>query len=160
MNMKKYLFGIFLLLFVAGCSNGENTSVRFTEQQAVPFEIMKYDEKIAPVFMSLVPHIAYANTQAQFESLQARFDVENFSIDMEKYIAVFIVTYSDSCGTMVDGVYNHNGHLSVQLIDSGGASCEEKATPHTFVLQAEKGQYEKVELYNGNIIKSSVDVEE
>lgn len=157
--MKKYLFTILLLLLIAGCSNGESKSVKFTEQQAVPFEIVKYDEKIAPIFMSLVPHIAYASTQAQFESLQARFDVDNFSIDLEKYIAVFLVTYSDSCGTMVDGVYNHNGHLSVQLMDNLGSSCDEQGVPHTFVLQVEKDQYEKVQLYNGNIIKSSADVE-
>ena len=77
--MKKYLFAIILLL-LAGCSNGENTKVKFTEKQAVPFEIIKYDEKIAPIYETLVPHIAYANTQGQFESLQARFDVDNFTI--------------------------------------------------------------------------------
>lgn len=156
--MKKYLFAMILLL-LAGCSNGESTKVKFTEQQAVPFEIIKYDEKIAPIYESLVPHIAYANTQAQFESLQARFDVDNFTLDMDKYMAVFIVTYSDSCGTSVDNVYNHDNYLAVQLIDNGGQACKEEGVPHTFVLQVEKDQYEKVELYNGNIIKSSVDVE-
>lgn len=156
--MKKYLFAIILLL-LAGCSNEENTKVKFTEQQAVPFDIIKYDEKIAPIYESLVPHIAYANTQAQFESLQARFDVENFTVDMDKFMAVFIVTYSDSCGTSVDNVYNHDDYLAVQLIDNVGQACEEEGVPHTFVLQVEKGQYEKVQLYNGDIIKSSVDVE-
>lgn len=157
--MKKYLFAIILLLLVAGCSNGESTKVRFTEKQAVPFEIIKYDEKIAPIYESLVPHIAYANTQGQFESLQGRFDVENFTLDMDKYMAVFIVTYSGSCGTSVDNVYKHDNYLAVQLIDNVGQKCEDEGKPHTFVLQVEKDEYEKVQLYNGEIIKSSVDVE-
>ena len=156
--MKKYLLAIMLLL-LAGCSSGESTAVKFTEQQAVPFEIVKYDENIAPIYESLVPHIAYANTQGQFDSLKARFDVENFTVDMEKYMAVFIVTYSDSCGTTVDNVYKHNNYLAVQLIDNVGSACKEEGVPHTFVLQVEKDEYEKVQLYNEEIIKSSVDVE-
>lgn len=157
--MKKYLFAIILLLLVAGCSNGESTKVTFTEKHAVPFEIVKYDEKIAPIYEALVPHIAYANTQEQFESLQGRFDVDNFTIDMDKYLAVFIVTYSGSCGTSVDNVYKHGNYMAVQLIDNVGQKCEDEGMPHSFVLQVEKDEYEKVQLYNGEIIKSSVDVE-
>lgn len=158
--MKKFLLAIFLLL-LAGCSDGEGKQqhTKFTEQQAVPFELVHYEEKIAPIYESLVPHIAYANTQSQFESLQGRFNVADFSIDLDNYMAVFIVTYSNSCGVVVDGVYEHDGYLAVQLIDSNGKSCDVEGVPHTFVLQVEKNQYKKVQLFNGEIIKSSVDVE-
>lgn len=157
--MKKFLLALFLLL-LAGCSDGEGKQhTKFTEQQAVPFELVHYEEKIAPIYESLVPYIAYANTPSQFEALQGRFNVENFSIDMDKYMAVFIVTYSDGCGTSVDGVYNQDDFLSVQLIDAKGESCDVEGVPHTFVLQVEKNDYKKVQLFNGEIIKSSVDVE-
>ena len=159
LKMKKFLLAIFLLL-LTGCSDGEEKQhTKFTEQQAVPFELVHYEEKIAPIYESLVPHIAYASTPSQFESLQGRFNVGDFSIDMDNYMAVFIVTYSNGCGVSVDGVYDHDGYLAVQLIDSNGKSCDAEGVPHTFVLQVEKNQYEKVQLYNGEIIKSSVDVE-
>ena len=157
--MKKYLLALFLLL-LAGCSDGEGKQhTKFTEQQAVPFELVHYEEKIAPIYESLVPYIAYASTPSQFETLQGRFKVADFSIDLDNYMAVFIVTYSNSCGVFVDGVYNHDGYLGVQLIDSNGKSCDVEGVPHTFVLQVEKNQYKKVQLFNGEIIKSSVDVE-
>ena len=144
---------------LAGCSNTDKQSPILTEKQAVPFEIVKYEEKIAPVYGSLVPHIAYAETEGQLRELMGRFQVEGFTIDLEKYMAVFLVTYSDSCGITLDGVYNNNGFLSAQLIDAKGQNCEEEAVPHTFVLQVEKQDYEKVQLYNGNVIKSSTDIE-
>jgi hypothetical protein len=158
--MKKYWIFLLIVLLV-GCSgsDSEKDAPVFTDNQAVPFEIVKYEEKIAPVYGQLVPHIAYAKTEGQLEALKGRFDIEELSMDMEQYFAVFIVTYSDSCGITVDGVYNKDGLLSVQLLSASGEFCDETAVPHTFVLQVEKGDYEKVQLYNGNVIKSSMDVE-
>ena len=159
MKMKKYWLFLLIVLLV-GCSGGEKAEAPlFTDDQAVPFEIVKYEEKIAPVYGQLVPHIAYAKTQGQLEELKARFDVEDVQMDMDKYFAVFIVTYSDSCGIAVDSVYNKDGLLSVQLLSASGESCDQTAVPHTFVLQVEQGEYEKVQLFNGNVIKSSMDVE-
>ncbi|ATP40075.1 Fe-S oxidoreductase [Solibacillus sp. R5-41] len=156
--MKKYW--IFLLLLVlAGCSSSNNDgAMLFTEKQAVPFEIVKYEEKIAPVYESLVPYISYASTEGQLKELQARFKVEGFTVDMDNYMAVFLVTYSDSCGIAVDGVYNDAGKLAVQLMDVQGTNCEKEGIPHTFVLQVPKQDYEKVQFYNGNIIKSSTEI--
>ncbi|WP_413363376.1 Fe-S oxidoreductase [Lysinibacillus sp. 3P01SB] len=156
--MKKYWIFLLIVLLV-GCSGREEAAPLFTDDQAVPFQIVKYEEKIAPVYEQLVPHIAYAKTEGQLEALKGRFDIENLSMDMEQYFAVFIVTYSDSCGIAVDGVYNKDGLLSVQLLSASGEACDETPEPHTFVLQVEKGEYEKVQLYNGNVIKSSMDVE-
>ncbi|MGN7477500.1 Fe-S oxidoreductase [Solibacillus silvestris] len=156
--MKKYILAVFVLL-LAGCSSGEGAKNKFTEQQSVPFEIVHYEERIAPIYESLVPHIAYANTQSQFELLQGRFKVDNFSVNMDKYMAVFIVTYSNGCGIAIDGVYDHDGYLAVQLLESDKKTCDKEGVPHTFVLQVEKKKYEKVQLYNGHIIKSSADVE-
>ena len=156
--MKKYWLFL-LIVLLAGCSSSEKEVPLFTKEQAVPFEIVKYEEKIAPVYEQLVPHIAYAKTKEQLEALKGRFDIEDLSMDMDQYFAVFIVTYSDSCGIAVDGVYNKDGLLSVQLLAASGEACDEKAVPHTFVLQVEQGAYEKVQLFNGNVIKSSMDVE-
>ncbi|MEK4627453.1 MAG: Fe-S oxidoreductase [Solibacillus sp.] len=156
--MKKYwIFLLFALL--AGCNNADTNGPMFTEKQAVPFELIKYEEKIAPVYESVVPYIAYAETEGQLKELQGRFQVDGFTVDLEKYIAVFLVTYSDSCGITLDGVYNNNGFLSAQLLEAKGQNCEEEGVPHTFVIQVEKQEYEKVQLYNGNVIKSSMDVE-
>lgn len=155
--MKKYM--LFLLIFlIAGCSSNSDVEL-FSESQAVPFEIVKYEEKIAPIYESLVPHIAYAKTEGQLKELQGRFKVDGFTIDMDKYFAVFLVTYSDGCGIAVDGVYNQDGKLVTQLLAAEGPDCDEKGVPHTFVLQVEKQDYEKVQLYNGNIIKSSTEVD-
>lgn len=157
--MKKYWLFLLIVLLV-GCSGAEKDVPLFTKEQAVPFEIVKYEEKIAPVYEQLVPHIAYAETANQLEALKGRFDIEDLSMDMDQYFAVFIVTYSDSCGIAVDGVYNNGGLLSVQLLTASGKACDEKAVPHTFVLQVEKGDYQKVQLFNGDVIKSSMDVEQ
>lgn len=158
--MKKY--GISLLLVVlalTGCDGGAKSTPTFAEDKAVPFEIVKYEEKIAPVYESLVPYVAYAKTAGQLEELQARFQVEGVTMDMENYFAVFIVTYSNSCGIAVDSVYNHDGNLAAKLLPVEGSNCKEEGVPHTFVLQVEKQDYEKVQLYNGDIIKSSVEVD-
>jgi hypothetical protein len=158
--MKK--LGICLLLAVmtlVACDGGENSAPAFTEDEAVPFEIVKYEEKIAPVYGSLVPYIAYAETEGQLKELQGRFQVDDFTMDMDQYFAVFIVTYSDSCGIAVEGMYEHEGTLAAKLQPVEGNACKEDGIPHTFVLQVEKQDYNKVQLYNGNIIKSSIDVD-
>lgn len=156
--MKKYW--IFLLILVlAGCSSSDNDgAMQFTEKQAVPFEIVHYEDKIAPIYESLVPYISYAETEGQLKELQKRFQVEDFTVDMDNYMAVFLVIYSDSCGIAVDGVYNDAGKLAVQLMDVKGGNCKKEGIPHTFVLQVAKQDYEKVQLYNGNIIKSSTEI--
>ena len=106
-----------------------------------------------------MPHIAYAENERQLKELQGRFQVDGFTMDMEKYFAVFIVTYSNSCGIAPDGMYNHNGTLAARLLPVEGPNCkEEEGMPHTFVIQVEKQDYEKVQLYNGDVIKSSMDV--
>lgn len=156
--MKKYVLLIVTLLLLAACSNKEEKEPMFTEKQAVSFEIVKYEEKIAPIFESLVPHIDYAKTESQLEELKARFRVDGFDIDMENYMAAFVVTYSDGCGIALDGVYDYQNYLAVQLLGIGGDKCDEEGVPHTFVVQVEKKDYEKVQLYNGNIIKSSTEV--
>ena len=150
---------LFIVMVLTACDEVENSSPTFTEDEAVPFEIVKYEEKIAPVYGTLVPHIAYAETEGQLKELQGRFQVDGFTMDMEKYFAVFIVTYSNSCGIAPDGMYNHNGTLAARLLPVEGPNCkEEEGMPHTFVIQVEKQDYEKVQLYSGDIIKSSMDV--
>ena len=125
--MKK--LAIFLLVVVmalAACDGGENSAPAFSEDEAVPFEIVKYEEKIAPIYESLVPYIAYAKTEGQLKELQGRFKVDSFTMDMDNYFAVFIVTYSDSCGIEVDGVYNHNGTLAAKLMPVEDSNCKEE----------------------------------
>lgn len=158
-RMKKYVLLLALLVFLTGCSSNEEKSSMFTENDAVPFEIVKYEEKIAPIYESLVPHIAYAKTEGQLENLKARFRVDEFDIDMENYMAAFIVTYSNSCGISVDGVYDYKDYLAVQLLENSGDKCDKQGVPHTFVIKVDKKDYEKVQLYNGNIIKSSVEID-
>ena len=158
--MKKMIGFLLLVVLLAGCSNSENAKQVFTEKMAKPFEIVKYEEKIAPVYGNLVPHIAYAKTEGQLESLKARFQVDNFDIDMEKNMALFIVVNSDSCGVMVDGVYEKDGSISAQLIKPVSQSCEVDPVPHTFVVQVEQGDYERVQLYDGNVLKSTMEIKE
>ena len=55
-------------------------------------------------------------------------------------------------------MYDHEGTLATKLQPVEGADCKEERTPHTFVLQVEKQDYTKVQLYNGDIIKASIDV--
>ena len=156
--MKKLGFLVMLLL-LTGCSSTSTSNAKFTENQAVSFDIVKYADSIAPIYESLVPYIAYANTEGQLKELQARFQMDGFTMDMEKYLAVFLVTYSNDCGISVDGVYDVDRKLSVQLLESSGDACGGNGQPHTFVLQVDKSDYDKVQLYNGNVIKSSVDIE-
>ena len=158
--MKKMIGFLLLVILLAGCTNSENAKQAFTEKMAKPFEIVKYEEKIAPVYGSLVPHIAYAKTEGQLESLKARFQVDDFDIDMDKNMALFIVVNSDSCGILVDGVYERDGSISAQLIKPVSDSCEVDPVPHTFVVQVEQGDYERVQLYDGNILKSSMEIKE
>ena len=157
--MKKLgIFLLFIVMVLTACDGEENSSPTFNEDEAVPFKIVKYEEKIAPIYETLVPYIAYAETEEQLKALQGRFQVEGFTMDMEKFFAVFIVTYSNSCGIAPDGMYNHNGTLAARLLPVEGSNCKEEGMPHTFVLQVEKQNYDKVQLYNGDIIKSSMDV--
>lgn len=158
--MKKMIGFLLLVVLLAGCSNSENVKQVFTEKMAKPFEIVKYEEKIAPVYGNLVPHIAYAKTEGQLESLKARFQVDNFDIDMEKNMALFIVVNSDSCGIMVDGVYEKDGSISAQLVKPVSQNCEVDPVPHTFVVQVEQGDYERVQLYDGNVLKSTMEIKE
>jgi hypothetical protein len=158
--MKKMISFLLLVVLLAGCSNSENANHVFTEKMAKPFEIVKYEEKIAPVYGNLVPHIAYAKTEGQLESLKARFQVDDFDIDMEKNMALFIVVNSDSCGIIVDGVYEKDGSISAQLVKPVSQNCEVDPVPHTFVVQVEQGDYERVQLYDGNVLKSTMEIKE
>lgn len=158
--MKKLLAFAIMAILLAACGNeGGEEKVTFTEKNAVPFLIADYYEKIAPIYMNQVPHIAYAETKPQFDLLRQRFQLkEDLNVDIEENIALFVVSQSNSCGIVVDGVYNIDGKLSVQLIEPTGDQCEPEPLDHTFVLQVPKGDFEKVQLYNGNVIKSSMDI--
>lgn len=160
--MKKLVVAFMMMtLLLAGCGSDSNSKgPLFTEKMAKSFEIAKYEEKIAPAYAGLVPYIAYAKTEGQLKSLKARFQVDNFEINMDTHMAVFIVTNSDSCGVLVDGVYDRDNMLSVQLIKPQLEKCDVDPIPHTFVLQVEKAEYEKVQLYDGSILKSSMDIKE
>jgi len=160
--MKKFIVLAVMVMLLAACSNGNDNSEKqatFTERNAVPFLIVNYAEKIAPIYMNQVPHIAYAETEAQFELLKKRFQLdESLQMDMNESFAVFVVSQSNSCGIIADGVYNVDNKLSVQLIEPTGDHCKPEPMDHTFVLEVPKADYEKVQLFNGNIIKSSMDV--
>lgn len=158
--MKKFLLLAVMAILLAACGNeGEESKVTFTEKNAVPFEIVNYMEEIAPVYMNQVPHIAYAETEPQFELLKKRFQLnESLQMDMNESIALFVVSQSDSCGIITDGVYNVDGKLSVQLIEPTGDQCDIEPMYHTFLLEVPKSDYEKVQLFNGNVIKSSMDI--
>ena len=156
--MKKLAFALMMItLLLAGCGGGSKGPL-FTEKMAKPFEIVKYEEKIAQVYAGLVPYIAYAKTEGQLESLKSRFQVDGFDINMDTHMAVFVVTNSDSCGIAVNGVYDRDGMLSVQLLTPKHGKCDVDPVPHTFVLQVEKGDYERVQLYDDVILKSSMEI--
>lgn len=160
--MKKFLW-VILAVVLAGCSNNSASEEKqtFKPGDQMPFEIAAYTENIAPIYMNLVPYIAYAKTEGQLESLKARYQIDNFDMDMDKYMAVFVVTQSNSCGIIPDGVYNDKNKVAVQLIEPTGDECDEdEPMNHTFVIQVEKAEYEKVQLYNGNVLKSSMDIKE
>ena len=155
--MKKYL--IFLLAIVLVACSGESTEEeKYVPGKSIPFEIVKYMDTIAPIYMQQVPHIAYAENEEQFEYLRQKFQVTDVEMDMDQYFAAFIVTQSDSCGIVVDGVYDNKNKLSVQLLAPQLEKCDVEPISHTFVIQVDKADYEKVQLYNGNIMKSSMDV--
>lgn len=160
--MKKWV--LFLLtLFIVGCSNKDEDKILFSEDQAVPFEVIVHEQKMAPIFESMAPYILYAQTEGQLKELLARFDLKT-PVDITTSDALFLVTYSDSCGIAVDGVYNKEGQLAVQLglpedVDAATA-CDKTGIPHTFLIEVDKQDYDKVQLYNGDIIKSSVEVKE
>ncbi len=157
--MKKWSL-LFLVFMLIGCSQTTGTTPLFTEKEAVPFEIVTYEEKISPVFTQLAPYIILAKTEDHLQQLLAQFDVEA-TVDMTTKDAVMLVTYSDSCGVMVNNVYDNDRKLSVQLTSAAmdKESCEKVTTPHTFVLAVDKQEYEKVQLYDGDIIKSSLDLQ-
>lgn len=159
--MKKFAMVFLLAMFaLAGCGKSDSEVTLFNETMAKEFEIVKYQEAIAPVYENLVPYIAYAQTAGQLEELKKRFDVGGFDIDTDQYMAVFVATYSDGCGVQVDNVYDRNGLLSVQLIFPKSDSCDKDAVPHTFVIQVPKGDYTKVQLYDGVVLKSTIDIKE
>ena len=158
--MKKWWL-FFLTIIMVGCSNKDEDIDLFTEEQAVPYEVIVHQEKIAPILESMVPYIAFAETEGQLKELSGRFHLEA-PIDMTTSSAVFLGTYSDSCGIAIDGVYDNDGILSVQLglpegVDKETA-CDTKGIPHTFLLEVDKKDYKKVQLFNGVIIKSTFEV--
>lgn len=159
--MKKYfLFLLLTALFLVACSDGTANEKSLKPGDPVAFELVTYEEKIAPIYMQQAPFIAYAVNEQQFELLRTKFDVKNTEIDMDKYMAVFVVAQSNSCGVVADGVYDNENKLSVQLIAPSSDSCGEEQMDHTFVLQVEHEYYEKVQLYIGNVLKSSMDIKE
>ena len=158
--MKKFLV-ILLAIVLAGCSNSASEEQKdFKPGVEIPFEIAAYMEDIAPIYMNQVPYIAYAKTEGQLTSLKKRFKIENFDMDMDKYFAVFVVSQSNSCGIVPENVYNDDNKVAVQLIEPSSDDCDVEPMNHTFVIQVEKADYEKVQLYNGNILKSSMDIKE
>ena len=158
--MKKYILFLLTALLLVACGNELTEEEKFVPGKPVSFEIVKYEEKIAPIYMQQVPHIAYAINEAQLNVLKQKFEVEDIEIDMEKYMALFVVTQSDSCGVIADGVYDNDNKLSVQLIAPASDNCEVDPVDHTFVLQVAHADYEKVQLYNGKVLKSSMDIKE
>lgn len=160
--MKKLLFFFLTAILLAACGDGSSSQgdkQTLVEKNAIPFEIVKYEEKIAPIYMNQVPYIAYAETEPQFELLKQRFQIEGeLNVDLNEKFVVFVVSQSNSCGIVTDGVYNVKNKLSVQLIEPTGDHCEPEPLDHTFVITVDKADYEKVQLFNGNVIKSSMDV--
>lgn len=158
--MKKIIVLIAMLtLLLVGCGNKNNEPL-FTEEMAIPFEILNYEEKIAPVLENVVPYIAYAKTEGQLASLESRFKVENVDIDLNDYMALFVVVKTNSCGVSVSNVFDRDGIVSVQLELPESDNCDDDPVPHTFVLKVPKGNYEKVQLYSGVVLKSTLDIKE
>lgn len=158
--MKKMIVLVAMLtLVLVGCGS-KNNGPLFTEEMAVPFGIVNYEEKIAPVLENVVPYIAYAKTEGQLASLAARFKMENVEIDLNEYMALFIVVKTNSCGVSLSNVFDRDGILSVQLELPESDNCDDEPMPHTFVVKVPKGDYEKVQLYSGVILKSTLDIKE
>lgn len=157
--MKKLVILLFALLLAACSSNDEEKQSSLLEKDSVQFDLVHYAEKIAPVYAGLVPTIAYAQTEGQFDVLKERFDLAdaNFDVDMENNVVAFVVAYSGSCGIAVDSVYNDQNKMVVKLMEPQNASCEPTQEPHTFVVSTPKQAYEKAQLYMGDIIKASVE---
>lgn len=159
--MKKIGILLLLALFtLAGCGKDDTPKVLFTNDMAQEFEIVQYKQAIAPVMENLTPYIAYAKTEGQLKEQIAHFDLEQTEIDMDKYMAVFVTTYSNGCGVQVDNVYNRDGMLSVQLIFPESDNCDKEGVPHTFLIKVPKGDYTKVQLYDQAILKSTLEVKE
>lgn len=158
--MKKYILFLLTALFLVACGDEAAKEEVFKPGKPVPFELVAYEEKIAPIYVQQAPHIAYAINEEQFNVLRKKFDVENTNIDMDQYMAVFVVAQSNSCGVMADGAYDNKNKFSIQLLASTSDSCEDEQMDHTFVIQTEKANYEKVQLYIGNVLKSSMDIKE
>ena len=158
--MKKLLLLAVMSILLVACGGGDSKEkVSFTERNAVPFLLVDYEEKIAPIYMNQVPYIAYAETEPQFELLKKRFQIdESLEMDMNEKIALFVVSQSNSCGIVPDGLYNIEGKLSVQLIEPTGDHCKTEPMNYTFVIEVDKGEYDKVQLFNGDVIKSSMDI--
>ena len=157
--MKKLFVLLFALLLVACGGEEEDKKTSLSPKDTVPFEIVHYAENIAPVYAGLVPTVAYAQTEGQFDVLKDRFDLAdaNFEVDMEQNVVAFVVTYSGSCGIAVDSVYDDQNKLAVKLMEPQNSSCEPTQEPHTFVISTPKKAYEKAQLYLGNVIKASVE---
>lgn len=158
--MKKYILFLLTALLLVACGSESANQEKFVPGEPVEFEIVKYENKIAPIYMQQVPHIAYAINEGQFNILKEKFDVGDLPIDFEKEMAVFVVAQSDSCGLMADSTYNNDGKLSVQLLAPNSDKCDVEPMDHTFVLKVAHNDYEKVQLYIGNILKSSMDIKE
>ena len=163
--MKKLLaFAMFMFVLVlAACgddSSEETETALFKESMAIPFEIVKYQEEIAPVYGNLIPYIAYAKTEGQLNELSERFQVGEVNIDMENEMAVFVAANSNTCGYVINTVFDNDTKLSVQASTSKADNCEEGPVPHTFVLKVAKDAYTKVQLYEGTVLKSTMDIKE
>lgn len=163
--MKKLLAfaAMMLVLVLAACGNDqpeEKEAALFKESMAIPFQIVKYEEKIAPVYGNLVPYIAYAKTEGQLAELSERFQIGEVDIDMDKEMAVFVAANSNSCGYVINTVFDNETKLSVQATTSKADSCDDDPVPHTFVLKVDKADFTKVQLYEGNVLKSTMDIKE
>ena len=159
--LKKIMMLVFVLLLAACSSDDSESKVALNPSDAVAFEIVQYADKIAPVYAGLVPTIAYAQTQGQFDVLKERFGLgeKDFTVDMENNVVAFVVSYSGSCSIAVDSVYNDDNMLAVKLVEPQNDSCEPTQEEHTFVISTPKEAYERAQLYNGEVIKASIEAQ-